>query len=194
LISDRVLEIALKSAVQLLAGVVCQHLSLSRLALLSHPKSGEDENVVLNSRSFLIVDARTEQLPLIQPLLRRLKGQVACVGSVGKKMRAPGGKLFQIDPEAPLLELVESLRVWMDSPLADSKSKKLSKSPILCLGIRETQILELLAAGKRYIDIADTLRISVDTVRSHLRRIYPKLGVQSRTAAVSTYLRRRGYL
>lgn len=61
------------------------------------------------------------------------------------------------------------------------------------MGVRETQILELLATGKRYVDIAEALGISVDTVRSHLRRLYPRLGVQSRTAAVSAYLRWQGH-
>lgn len=56
------------------------------------------------------------------------------------------------------------------------------------LSKREEEILELLAKGYRYKEIADTLSISFDTVRSHLRNIYEKLHVSSRTEAVVKYL------
>ena len=55
---------------------------------------------------------------------------------------------------------------------------------------REEEILSHLAKGLRYKEIADTLFISVETVRSHLRRIYEKLHVRSRTEAVVKYLRK----
>lgn len=55
---------------------------------------------------------------------------------------------------------------------------------------REGEILALLAKGLRYKEIADTLFVSVETVRSHLRRIYEKLHVRSRTEAVVKYLRK----
>lgn len=53
---------------------------------------------------------------------------------------------------------------------------------------REQEILSYLAKGLRYKEIADTLFISVETVRSHLRKIYEKLHVRSRTEAVLKYL------
>ncbi|MBI3191043.1 MAG: response regulator transcription factor, partial [Pedosphaera parvula] len=56
------------------------------------------------------------------------------------------------------------------------------------LSKREEEILELLAKGYRYKEIADSLSISFDTVRSHLRNIYEKLHVSSRTEAVVKYL------
>jgi DNA-binding NarL/FixJ family response regulator len=62
----------------------------------------------------------------------------------------------------------------------DSDAQALSK--------REQEILELLAKGYRYKEIADTLGISFDTVRSHLRNIYDKLHVSSRTEAVVKFL------
>lgn len=56
------------------------------------------------------------------------------------------------------------------------------------LSKREEEILDLLAKGFRYKEIADKLGISFDTVRSHLRNIYEKLHVSSRTEAVVKYL------
>jgi DNA-binding NarL/FixJ family response regulator len=51
------------------------------------------------------------------------------------------------------------------------------------LSERENEILILLAKGYRYKEIADAFSCSVHTVRSHLRRIYEKLHVTSRTEA-----------
>ena len=56
---------------------------------------------------------------------------------------------------------------------------------------RERDVLELLSKGAMYKEIADQLGLSLDTVRTHLRRIYEKLHVHSRTEAVVKYLGRR---
>ncbi len=57
------------------------------------------------------------------------------------------------------------------------------------LSPREETILNLLAKGLAYKQIAAELGISVETIRSYLRRICEKLHVQSRTEAVAKYLR-----
>jgi len=56
---------------------------------------------------------------------------------------------------------------------------------------RERELLALLARGKHYKEIADHMSISTDTVRSHIRRIYRKLQVHSRTEATVKFLRRQ---
>jgi len=48
----------------------------------------------------------------------------------------------------------------------------------------EREVLGLLASGMRRKEIADSLYLSVNTVKSHLRSIYRKLGVSSREAAI----------
>jgi DNA-binding CsgD family transcriptional regulator len=49
---------------------------------------------------------------------------------------------------------------------------------------RELEVLHWLAGGKTDRDIGDILGISPRTVHKHLQRIYEKLGVECRTAAV----------
>ena len=52
---------------------------------------------------------------------------------------------------------------------------------------REREVLELLARGYLYKEIADMLKISVQTVNTYIRRIYEKLHVRSRAQAVAKY-------
>jgi len=53
---------------------------------------------------------------------------------------------------------------------------------------RELEILKELAEGYRYKEIAGRCKITIDTVRMHLRHIYAKLHVQSRTEAVVKFM------
>jgi DNA-binding CsgD family transcriptional regulator len=54
---------------------------------------------------------------------------------------------------------------------------------------REREVLRWLAGGKTDRDIGDILAISRRTVHKHLQRIYEKLGVETRTAAVVRAMR-----
>ena len=58
------------------------------------------------------------------------------------------------------------------------------------LSTRELDVLELVARGMTNKDIATELLISARTVQGHLRRIFEKLGVVSRTEAVTVSLAR----
>jgi DNA-binding CsgD family transcriptional regulator len=63
-----------------------------------------------------------------------------------------------------------------------------------CLTAREKDVLRWLSAGKTDRDIAAILGISPRTVHKHLQRIYEKLGVETRTAAVARVLSRQAIL
>jgi DNA-binding NarL/FixJ family response regulator len=56
------------------------------------------------------------------------------------------------------------------------------------LTLREKEILNSLSQGNSYKMIAVDYRISIDTVRTHIKRIYEKLHVHSQTEAVSKAL------
>ena len=50
---------------------------------------------------------------------------------------------------------------------------------------REIEVLQLLANGRTYKEIAQELFVSVNTIKSHLKSIYGKLGVNNSREAVS---------
>ena len=56
------------------------------------------------------------------------------------------------------------------------------------LTTREELVLKQLAKGWRYKEIASDLGVGVETVHTHIRHIYRKLHVTSRTEAVVRYL------
>jgi DNA-binding NarL/FixJ family response regulator len=61
----------------------------------------------------------------------------------------------------------------------------------LRLSCRELQVIELIADGKTNKEIASVLGISGETVKSHLKRLYEKLGASDRAQAVAIALRQR---
>ncbi len=102
------------------------------------------------------------------------------------------GYLVKPVPPADLLEAIEEVHRGgspMSSQIARLVVKAFQKparqSPLLeTLSKREHEVLDQLAKGYLYKEIANTSGISIDTVRSHIRRIYGKLHVRSRTEAV----------
>jgi two-component system nitrate/nitrite response regulator NarL len=58
------------------------------------------------------------------------------------------------------------------------------------LTAREREVLELTAGGRSAPQIAEQLFLSTATVKTHLQRLYEKLGVSDRAAAVAEAMRR----
>lgn len=65
-----------------------------------------------------------------------------------------------------------------------AKSTKTQASPDYHLSDRETQILEHLTKGYSYKMMADQLGISIETIRSHIKKMYKKLEVNNATEAI----------
>jgi DNA-binding NarL/FixJ family response regulator len=78
------------------------------------------------------------------------------------------------------------------APLSHTVAKKLvqsfRKNVFTPLTLRETEILKLMSEGNSYSEIALTLSISGDTSRTHIKNIYRKLMVNSRSQAVKKAL------
>lgn len=71
-----------------------------------------------------------------------------------------------------------------------SKNQKATSRQLDTLSNRESEILELLAKGLLYKEIAHQLGISQETVRKHVYHIYEKLHVNNRVEAVNKYFGR----
>jgi transcriptional regulator EpsA len=58
---------------------------------------------------------------------------------------------------------------------------------------RESSVLSLVVQGRTNIEIAESLFISINTVKNHLKNIFKKMDVSSRTEAVAKYLRSKEF-
>ncbi|MFC8295006.1 response regulator [Streptomyces sp. NPDC057242] len=76
-------------------------------------------------------------------------------------------------------------RTTLAPAVADRLMNRL-RAPATSLTRRETEVLSLVAEGLSNQTIGQRLHLTEGTVKSHLARIYAKLGTDSRTAAVAT--------
>lgn len=93
----------------------------------------------------------------------------------------------------PSIELVHSGGAAMSVQIARQVVDYFQQIPAPALDVenltkREQEVLELLAKGFLYKEISDHLGIGLPTVKSHLKQIYEKLHVQTRTEAAIKYL------
>ena len=73
------------------------------------------------------------------------------------------------------------VRSFQSAPPQGTESAELSH--------RELEVLQALAQGLAYKQIADQLHVSIHTVRNYIRRVYEKLHVRSRTEAVVKFFK-----
>ena len=102
---------------------------------------------------------RTSRVELLQALEQVWEGGAPMSGEIARKV-------------------VESFRQPQQAELIEGK-----------LTPREEEVLRSLAMGNGSKEIAEQLNVSLDTVKFHLKNIYTKLHVRSRTEAVAKFLR-----
>ena len=112
-----------------------------------------------------------------------------CLGAVG-----------YISKKTSLADITNGLRIvnnggsYMSPMIAReifnhfAKPKAFKNKPNL-LSPRQQDILEKLVDGKTYQVIAKELSISVETVKSHIKKLYKVLHVQNKAEAISKYLK-----
>src|SRR5690606_7991560 len=83
---------------------------------------------------------------------------------------------------APVSELV--LRRARRSSASMAAVRVPGEPPIQLLTERQVEILRLLQLGHSYEDIGESLGLSVNTVRSHVRSVYERLGASTKVEAV----------
>ncbi|MFT3682796.1 MAG: response regulator transcription factor [Ferruginibacter sp.] len=98
--------------------------------------------------------------------------------------KTPPGKLLEYIAEAqtggaPMTASIATQVLKMFSAMNNEKGEDYNLSD------REKQVLQLLVDGYSYKMIAGEMFISIDTVRSHIKKIYEKLHVNSKSEAVA---------
>lgn len=104
------------------------------------------------------------------------------------------GYLLKETPPAKLLEAIRETHdggAPMSTQIARMVVGSFRTNPHAALTQRETEVLEQLCKGKSYKMIADTLFISEETVRRHIKHIYKKLQVGSKSEAVAKALKEK---
>jgi len=108
------------------------------------------------------------------------------------------GYLLKQTPPAKLLEAIQEVNAG-GSPMSREIARKVIQSFQIPpanrmaesgLTKREEEILLCLIKGLLYKEIADQMCIGIETVRTHLRHIYEKLQVRTRSEAIVKYLQK----
>ncbi|MFT3980334.1 MAG: response regulator transcription factor [Ferruginibacter sp.] len=109
------------------------------------------------------------------------------------------GYIIKKTTPSKLLEAIKELNEGgapMSSQIARKVVTAFQPKPVMAEGLgelltrRELEILEMLASGLVYKEIADKLCISAETVRKHVYNVYGKLHVSNRVEAVNKYFGR----
>ncbi|HEY4417474.1 MAG TPA: response regulator transcription factor [Verrucomicrobiae bacterium] len=110
------------------------------------------------------------------------------------------GYMLKSTPPDELLQAIKDMKNG-GSPMSSHIARKVvqafhpttSVTPLIeKLSPREQQVLELLAEGFAYKQIAANLELSISSIRTYIRSMYEKLHVNSRTEAVVKYLNANG--
>ncbi len=105
------------------------------------------------------------------------------------------GYLLKRNSLATLLDSIKDVKAG-GAPMSPSIARKVLSLPFVGptsatapssaqLTVREEEILNLLAQGHSYKMIAHEINLSIDTIRTHIKKIYQKLHVHSVTEAVN---------
>jgi DNA-binding NarL/FixJ family response regulator len=106
------------------------------------------------------------------------------------------GYLLKQTPPAELLAAIREVHGG-GSPMSSHIARKIVQSfqqsasasaEAQSLSPREAEVLDLLTKGFLYKEIADSMKVTYATVHTHIRHIYEKLHVRSRTEAVAKHL------
>jgi DNA-binding NarL/FixJ family response regulator len=119
------------------------------------------------------------------------------IDTVFKALRAgASGYLLKRSPPEHILQAISEVRQG-GAPMTREIARKIvetfrepvpAESQSAALTQRENEVLELLSQGFANKEIAQRLSITLDTVRYHLKQIYDKLHVRSRTEAVARFI------
>ena len=147
------------------------------LARLDQSENGDPSGVILL--------AGAERPGFTSSSARRLIREFFEVGA-GGRLPPELARWLEAGAELPFSrhrnERVLTVRRDGDALLLEERREKIR------LTRREREVLSWVARGKTNAQVAELLWLSPSTVRKHLENVYPKLGVNTRTAAVASFL------
>ncbi len=120
-------------------------------------------------------------------VLTTYRGDVQAVRALKAGARGYLLKSSLIDELLTAIRTIHAGQRYIPAEVAQDIAIHAAEEP---LSAREIDILALVATGKANKMVARELDVSEQTVKAHLRTIFQKLGVQDRTQAVTTALRR----
>ena len=141
--------------------------------------------VIPGTEAIAAIRARAPDAKIV--VLTTYQGDVQAVRALKAGARGYLLKSSMIDELLTAIRNVHSGRRYIPADVAQDIAIHAAEEP---LSAREIDILTLVAAGQANKVVARQLSVSEQTVKAHLRTIFQKLGVNDRTQAVTTALRR----
>jgi DNA-binding NarL/FixJ family response regulator len=136
----------------------------------------------------------TEKFPEVQCVMLTVNVDLDMV----LKCMQNGAKGYLVKDKDSIIKIVDSLRILVNGnyneefPLNGTLANKIllhfaqkektitKKLEEFNLTVRQIEVLKMLYEGKSYKQIASDCNISIDTLNSHIKAIYPKLNIKSR--------------
>ena len=113
------------------------------------------------------------------------------VAAIRKGARAIVFKRHAVDTLMDAIRAAVAGDVWLPSSLQKHMATQLRGPSMNALSQREEEVVRCVAEGLRNAEVAERLSISEETVKTHLNRIFRKLGVRDRME-LALHAARRG--
>lgn len=145
-----------------------------------------DEHLRNPQLAALWVAARAETVPVTGEIRFPSGTSIqATISTCRSSSRVAIGKMILLRDTTREKRINVELAATVVERIIEIAGRNEKPAEILPLTVRERQILELLVGGLTNAQMARRLKISLNTVASHLKNMYTKLNVDSRTRAVA---------
>ncbi|HZR83260.1 MAG TPA: response regulator transcription factor [Candidatus Binatia bacterium] len=124
------------------------------------------------------IESLAARVPVV--VLTASEVEADAVAAVRKGAVAVVFKRFAVDSLMSAIRAVSAGGVWLPASLQTSMAAELRRPAENALSPREEEVARCVARGLRNAEIAKELAITEETVKTHLNRVFRKLGVRDR--------------
>lgn len=124
------------------------------------------------------IEALVQRVPVV--VLTASEVPADAVAALRKGARAVVFKRFAVEHLMDAMRMVAAGQVWLPSTLQTYMAEQLRNPAASVLSPREEDVVRYVAQGLRNAEVARELSISEETVKTHMNRIFRKLGVRDR--------------